>query len=91
MGLRELDPSNKQNLVQILEEGIHWVCTTCEKEKKYGIQVAIYNIYIIYNAVLVGKKAEMELGKEERENVEIKATYRLRELLRQKGEEKEKT
>ena len=58
--------------------GIHWVYTTCKKEKKEDIQIAIYN------AVQLGKKAEMELREEERENVEIKETKRLRELLRQK-------
>ena len=43
-------------LLKKLEEN-HSVCTTCENE---DIQIAIYN------AVQLGKKAEMELGEEER-------------------------
>ena len=64
----------------MLEGKIHWVCTTCEKE---DIQVAIRY------AVQLGKKAEMELVEEKRENVEIKETKRLGELLAQTGEERE--
>ena len=65
------------------KEGVNWVCT-CEKKKKEDIQITIYD------AVQLGKKAEMELVEEARENVEIKEMKRLRELLRQIGEEREK-